>query len=462
MRLIAARRADAKAPLLYLAGEDRAADLVAELAVHGIAAEMAVVYRAVTAPFPPALSGALAAGEIDAVLHFSKRSAENYLAGAAQAGVAGPAIGVRHICLSAQIAEPLMGAGASRIAIAPRPDEAALDCKPGAAAGLIGAAAPFALFAQGGWADSPRSRMADKGTTPEAPQNAEQGAQQSAPAGPRRKKRAAPTIDLTATEMPPPEAASPPPSDTAPPDKAAARAGGSVGVATLAAGVIGAVAVTLILVALWLTGLLPVRYETATSQSQADTKAVDALSQRVSKIEETIKKLPAGDAGMAERLAAADGAMKSLGIALTALNRRGDDIAASVAQARDRADAAVKAVAELRASLQDAAKTSSAGISPAELDALQKRIAALEQSAMATRADIAKASSADIPARLALSAAALREAVMSGAPFAAELAQAKALGADEKVLAPLAPFAATGCPRHRRWRRNCGRCCRLC
>ena len=124
--LIAARRADAKAPLLYLAGEDRAADLVGELAVHGIAAEMAVVYRAVSAPFPPALSAALAAGEIDAVLHFSKRSAENYLAGAAQAGVAGPALGVRHICLSAQIAEPLMGAGASRIAIAPRPDEAAL------------------------------------------------------------------------------------------------------------------------------------------------------------------------------------------------------------------------------------------------------------------------------------------------------------------------------------------------
>jgi len=126
VRLIAARRADTKAPLLYLAGEDRAADLVAELAVHGIAAEMAVVYRAATAPFPPELIAALAAGEVDAVLHFSKRSAENYLAGAALAGVAGPALGVRHICLSAQIAEPLMGAGANRIAIAPRPDEAAL------------------------------------------------------------------------------------------------------------------------------------------------------------------------------------------------------------------------------------------------------------------------------------------------------------------------------------------------
>jgi len=33
---------------------------------------------------------------------------------------------VRHICLSAQIAAPLTEAGASRTAIAPRPDEAAL------------------------------------------------------------------------------------------------------------------------------------------------------------------------------------------------------------------------------------------------------------------------------------------------------------------------------------------------
>jgi hypothetical protein len=96
--------------------------------------------------------------------------------------------------------------------------------------------------------------------------------------------------------------------------------------------------------------------------------------------------------------------------------------------------------------MQDIAKNSTAGISPAELDALQKRMAALEQSAKAARDDIAKASSADIAARLTLSAAALRDAVASGAPFAAELAQAKSLGADEQVLASLATFAATGVP----------------
>ena len=126
VRLIVARRADAKGPLLYLAGEDRAADLIGELTARGIAAEMRIVYRAVTAPFPPDLISALKAGEIDAVLHFSRRSADNYLAGAAQAGIAQQALAVRHFCLSAQIAEPLSGAGAGQIAIAARPDEAAL------------------------------------------------------------------------------------------------------------------------------------------------------------------------------------------------------------------------------------------------------------------------------------------------------------------------------------------------
>ncbi|HEY1474145.1 MAG TPA: hypothetical protein VGF53_08685 [Pseudolabrys sp.] len=302
--------------------------------------------------------------------------------------------------------------------------------------------------------------MADKHTTPEAPEGASPSAPKEAAQGSRRKKRAAPTIDLTATEMPPPQAAEPaasgspssaqepqptPAGDASPP--ASGRNGSSVW-ATLAAGVAGGIVVALVLVALWLTGLVPVRYAVSTDKTPpvvTDTKAIDALTQRLSKIEETIKSIPASDASVAERLTAADNAMKSLGIALTALNRRTDDIAAGASQARERADAAAKAVADLQASVQDVAKTS-AGISSAELDVLQKRIAALEQSAKAARDDIAKASSADAAARLALSAAILRDAAVSGAPFSAELAQAKSLGADEKTLASLTPFAATGVP----------------
>jgi len=137
-------------------------------------------------------------------------------------------------------------------------------------------------------------------------------------------------------------------------------------------------------------------------------------------------------------LSAADNATKSLGTALTALTRRHDETAAGAAEARARADAAEKAVTQMRASIQDVTKNASPGLSPAEVDVVQKRIAALEQTA--------KAQPADSPARLALSATALRDAVLSGVPFATELEEVKALGADEKVLAPLVPFAEKGAP----------------
>src|SRR5262249_5458739 len=107
--LIVARRphASAQAPLLYLAGKDRAFDLEGELRRLGIAAKTVAVYRAATAPFPETLIDALRDGHIDAVLHFSRRSAENYVAGARGAGIADSAWAPQHLCLSAQVAEPL-------------------------------------------------------------------------------------------------------------------------------------------------------------------------------------------------------------------------------------------------------------------------------------------------------------------------------------------------------------------
>ena len=126
VQLVRERKLDASAPMLYLAGEERAADLIGELTTRGIAAELRVVYRAVAAPFPDELVAALEAGDVQAVLHFSRRSAENFLAGARAAGIAEQALAVRHYCLSAQVAEPLIAAGAKRVAVAPRPEEAAL------------------------------------------------------------------------------------------------------------------------------------------------------------------------------------------------------------------------------------------------------------------------------------------------------------------------------------------------
>jgi uroporphyrinogen-III synthase len=126
VRTIVEHHADAKGPLLYLAGEDRSGDLLGDLTVHGVAAELVVVYRAVAASLPMALLRALRANQVDAVLHFSRRSAESYIAGSVAMGAATVALAVRHFCLSEQVAEPLRNAGAKSVAVAMRPDEAAM------------------------------------------------------------------------------------------------------------------------------------------------------------------------------------------------------------------------------------------------------------------------------------------------------------------------------------------------
>jgi uroporphyrinogen-III synthase len=126
-RLIAARVAPDDAPLLYLAGEDRAGDLAVDLAAHGLRVQVAVVYRAAKAErFALAAEAALAAGEIDGVLHYSRRSAQAYIDCAQAAEMLDRALQPCHCCLSAQVAKPLLAAGAADIRVAARPDEAAL------------------------------------------------------------------------------------------------------------------------------------------------------------------------------------------------------------------------------------------------------------------------------------------------------------------------------------------------
>jgi uroporphyrinogen-III synthase len=124
-RLAATRFAGAGKPLLYLAGEDRARDLGAELATSGLTVDTAMVYRtAKVESLPDEARAALKAGAIDGVLHFSRRSVEGYLDAARE--LAGPALMPVHYCLSARAAEPLQAAGASRIRVAAKPNEASL------------------------------------------------------------------------------------------------------------------------------------------------------------------------------------------------------------------------------------------------------------------------------------------------------------------------------------------------
>jgi uroporphyrinogen-III synthase len=113
--------------LLYLAGADRAGNLAGDLAAVGIDVHTVVVYRAVRATALPApVQVALATRQLDGVLHFSRRSADVYLDCARMAGVLDSALAVSHYCLSRQVAEPLVAAGAAKVRIAPQPEEAAL------------------------------------------------------------------------------------------------------------------------------------------------------------------------------------------------------------------------------------------------------------------------------------------------------------------------------------------------
>ncbi len=248
----------------------------------------------------------------------------------------------------------------------------------------------------------------------------------------RRRKRATPTIDLTATEVGGGPKPQPEPAASAP------HTGGffhwlrdNVSGTTLTAGIAGGVFVAALMFLLWMTGLVPIRYAGSTAtrarvavlemqvkelhdraQTPADAKALDELTQRLTKLEESIAKLPASETGLSERVGAIDNALQALGIALTALNKRNEDIAAR----------------------------------GADTEALEKRIAALESTTKETRESAERTSGSDTAARLALSAVMLREAVLSGSPYLIELNAAKAQGADAQALAPLDAFAAAGLP----------------
>jgi hypothetical protein len=273
----------------------------------------------------------------------------------------------------------------------------------------------------------------------------------TAPGG-KPRRRHTPQIDLTATEITtetpveaqapepasepepkpakasaePPRAAVPPPS---PPSSQmptyAAVAGAVIGALLVGGGV------------LWFAGLpkenasagqlntrlnaieAQIRELAQRPQPQPDNRPVEALSQRIVKLEEAVSRpppAPAPDTRLTERIA-------SLESSLAAFNRR-LETAQATAQQSPAAQAAI--------------------------DGLSKRIEGLEQSVKSAQArvedKIAQNTGADATARQALAAVVLRDAVARGGPFAPELNALKGLGADAQAVGRLEPFAASGIP----------------
>jgi len=172
---------------------------------------------------------------------------------------------------------------------------------------------------------------------------------------------------------------------------------------------IGAVAVAAVAAGFWLAGLVPA--------SERPTKASEAASRSAPATNE-IWFRPRPDPAVAARAAAAETQVQALADSLTAISHRLDDVAA----------------------------TAKAGVQQSEIEALVNRVAVLEGAFKSLSADVAQRTSNadDRAARAVVAAEALRAVVERGAPYQAELAAMKSLGADQSATAVLEPFAVAG------------------
>ena len=113
--------------LLYLAGADLARDLAGELGERGFTVVTQTTYRMVPlSSLPRETCDAFAANQVEAVLHYSRRSARAFLESVRAAGVEISALSVPQCCISAGVASVIRDAGATRVMAAASPDENAL------------------------------------------------------------------------------------------------------------------------------------------------------------------------------------------------------------------------------------------------------------------------------------------------------------------------------------------------
>ncbi|EJN06986.1 uroporphyrinogen-III synthase [Bradyrhizobium sp. YR681] len=116
-----------KSTLLYLAGADLSRDLGGELGAEGFNVVTQTTYRmAPVKHLPREVCEGFAAHGVEAVLHYSRRSARAFLEAARDEGVEISALAIPQCCLSETVAAVLRDAGASQVLVAASPDENAL------------------------------------------------------------------------------------------------------------------------------------------------------------------------------------------------------------------------------------------------------------------------------------------------------------------------------------------------
>lgn len=116
------------AKLLMIVGRDRKEDVPDRLKEAGYAVTLWTAYAAEpVSVLPEDTQAALRHGQPgDAALHYSARGARTFIALAQAAGISNEALELTHVVLSADVAAPLIAAGASTVLVAEHPEEAGM------------------------------------------------------------------------------------------------------------------------------------------------------------------------------------------------------------------------------------------------------------------------------------------------------------------------------------------------
>jgi len=280
--------------------------------------------------------------------------------------------------------------------------------------------------------------------TPEPEPAAAPPAEEPVAAAPEEPRITAPPAREAPRHEPPPrEPPPPPPPPPRSPWLAAAAGGGAVLVVLLVLLIFGVIGPRDQLSAR--LSALETQLARRLDQPAADPKSLDDIATRVARVEALAgAPRPAEpDPSLLSRLGSIEVAVKSLGDAAANINSRNEDVTAALRAAREQSEAIGKRISELQAQVEK-----SGSVDKSELDKLAGRLAALESSTRTVEQKIETPGStgADRDVRMAVLAAALKDAVERGAPYVNELSAIRSLVKDPRLIAALDPFAASGAP----------------
>lgn len=481
-RLVSASLSPSAGTVLYPAAQDRSGDLEAELAAAGRKVRLVEIYRMEpVGELPSAAATALAEGQVDGVLLYSRRTAEIFARLATAAGLR-PVIEATPCYVLA----PAIAAGLpfGRVVAAAAPNEDALlaalpavgEHRPQASVEGLGYSQPEEHAGRGDMADAEDTRRGTEGKAagrrkrPPVTIDLEAEAvnempRESAPAEAAAAEPETPTVtvDAPASDTPS-EAASPaspetdaapayePESTTANPESAASeaidrrRAGLARYLPVLVAAVLGGIAGGLI------TAFLVAPPTDTVKDATVDSR-FEALDARVARVEAAVKEMPAASATTAaaspdlsaleSRVAAIESrpAAAASPVDLTAIEAKIGGLQARLDQLQPSASGDTAAVDAKLGELQSKIDQISVP-PPVDLTPLQTRLDGLQQ-----RLDQLEAHPPSDPkteaAAETIALTSLRQAAVAGGSFAAELAAYQKLGGKG---AALQPFAKDGAP----------------